>query len=93
MRAELLTHLAADNGDQPRDYCDKHGGYVDEGRTRPMADGSPFRICDGCIDEARRRLSASSFCSACTYLGSYHVAGRCPQELGPTGARAMAGDR
>lgn len=93
MRAELLRHLAADNADLPREYCDKHGGYVDEGRTRPMGTGSPYRICDGCVEEARQRLTRSEdYCTKCTYLGSFHLDGRCPEELGPNGARAMAGN-
>lgn len=93
MRAGLIEHLAADNADLPREYCDKHGGYVDEGRTKPMGTGSPYRICDGCIDESRRRLAAvEGYCTSCTYLGSFHLNGRCPQELGPNGARALGGD-
>lgn len=94
MRAEILRHLEADNADLPREYCDRHGGYVDEGRTQPMATGSPYRVCDGCIDEAHRRQArASSYCDSCGYLLSFHVNGRCPAELGPKGARATAGDR
>ena len=93
-RAELLGHLAAENDDLPKSYCDKHGGYVDEGRTRPYANGSPYRICDACIDEARRRLAKSEdYCTECSYLGSFHINGRCPVELGPNGARALGGDR
>lgn len=92
MRAELLRHIEADNGAQPAaEYCDKHGGYVDEGRTRPMATGSPFRICEGCITEAHRRLQATEgYCERCSYLGSFHLNGRCPTE---NQARAAAGDR
>ena len=90
MRGALLRHIEADNADLPRDYCDKHGGYVDEGRTRPMATGSPFRICEGCIDEAQRRLTASEASCSCGYLMSFHLGGRCPSE---GTARAMAGDR
>ena len=83
MRGALLRHIEADNAAVPMDFCDKHGGYVDEGRTRPMATGSPFRICEGCIDEAHRRLTASeSYCTTCSYLGSFHINGRCPTEGG-----------
>lgn len=91
MRAGLIEHLAADNGDLPREWCDKHGGWVDEGRTRPMATGSPYRMCEGCIDEAHRRLKATEgYCSECSYLGSFHLNGKCPAE---NQARAAAGDR
>ena len=83
MRAELLRHIEADNNGLPQEYCDKHGGYVDEGRTQPMGTGSPYRICDGCGDETYH---------SCGYLNSFHVDGCCPQELGPKGARALGGD-
>ena len=64
-----------------------------ESRTRPMGTGSPYRICDGCVEEARQRLTRSEdYCTKCTYLGSFHLDGRCPEELGPNGARAMAGN-
>ena len=33
------------------EWCDRHHGYVDEGRTRPMATGSRYRICDACQEE------------------------------------------
>jgi hypothetical protein len=92
MRAELLRHIEADNLGLPQEYCDKHGGCVDEGRTQPMGTGSPYRICDGCVDEARRLVAARETYHSCGYLNSFHVDGRCPQELGPTGARARAGD-
>lgn len=91
MRQGLLEHVAADNRDLPLEWCDKHEGYVDEGRTRPMGTGSPYRICEGCITEAHQRLSQTEgYCTSCSYLGSFHIDGRCPQELD---ARAMGGDR
>lgn len=77
--------------DSAVEYCDRHGGYVDEGRTKPMATGSPYMICDGCVDEAQQRLTASeAYCSSCSYLGSFHLNGRCPSE---NEARAASGDR
>ena len=33
------------------EWCDRHRGPVDEGRTRPLGPGSEFRICDGCLEE------------------------------------------
>lgn len=83
--------IEADNDGLPKDYCDRHGGYVDEGRTQPVATGSPYRICDGCVDEARRRIAAET-CPTCGYQLAFHAGDACPQELGPNGARYSAGD-
>lgn len=33
------------------EYCDRHRGYVDEGRTKPDGYGSRRRICDACREE------------------------------------------
>ena len=33
------------------EWCDVHGGYVDEGRTRPIEGSAATRICDGCATE------------------------------------------
>lgn len=35
------------------EWCDLHHDFVDEGRTRPLATGSQYRVCDGCADAAR----------------------------------------
>ncbi|HYI67115.1 MAG TPA: hypothetical protein VEW95_09345 [Candidatus Limnocylindrales bacterium] len=91
-RAALLEHVAADNGDGPKEYCDRHGGYVDEGRTQPYGSRSGYRICDGCADEGRRQVASRESYHSCGYLDSFHVDGRCPKELGHDGARAKAGE-
>lgn len=44
------------------EFCDKHGGFVDEGRTRPMETGSRYRICDACVDEALRMQRPADGC-------------------------------
>lgn len=37
-------------------WCDQHGGFVEEGRTRPVHPDSTYRVCDGCADQARYTL-------------------------------------
>jgi len=81
VRAALLRHLAADNDDQPKDFCDHHGGYVEAGTTRPYAPGSRFRLCATCVTEGEAEVaSRETFCPECHYLTSFHVNGRCPEE-------------
>jgi len=41
--------------DASLEYCDVHRDFVELDRTRPLAPGSIYRICDACLDERRRR--------------------------------------
>lgn len=92
-RAALLEHLAGDNHGEAQEWCDRHRGYVDEGRTQPFGAGSIYRICDGCTDESQRLSDRSvTYCPDCGYLLAFHVRDRCPQELGPEGARGRSED-
>ena len=90
----IATDITVD-GAVPQEWCDKHQGFVDEGRTQPYGTGSPYRICDGCAAEGRRLVARRESYHSCGYLDSFHIGGRCPQELGHAhagGARAMGGD-
>ena len=44
----------------PTEWCDRHRGFVDEGRTKPYDAGSRYRICDGCRDELMANAIADS---------------------------------
>jgi hypothetical protein len=73
------------------DWCDRHGGYVEPGTTRPYLEDKRYRACAPCFEQMRAAVAARErYCSKCNYLSTFHVDGRCPRELE---ARAAGGDR
>jgi hypothetical protein len=75
-------------------YCDHHRDFVEPGvLTRAYHKGSPYRMCQPCIDVEVAKIAArETYCPSCHYLFSFHRDGQCPKELGPDGARDQAGD-
>lgn len=71
------------------DWCDRCGGWVAKGATKPMEPRSQYRICDRCVASLR-----DTWCPRCHVKFAYHVPGKgCPGELGPDGARYQDGER
>ena len=77
------------------EWCDRHLGYVPAGQTEPAyGPRSPYRRCLECKAKDLAAVEArEAIHEPCGYGMAFHIDGRCPQELGPNGARAQAGDR